>query len=609
MTDNIIVSPQMPSLVTLPNVDIVATGTWALSSGPATFTAEDLANAVQASQCPAIGSPVLKLGHVDPRFDGEPAVGRVMNLALTASGNKITGDLAGMPAWLGTVMASAYPNRSIEGYWDFKCQVGHTHPFVISALALLGVTSPGVGVLSSLADVAALYGVAASDSGGSGRPWKTGGTMPPVLAAGVTVEDVRRAYYDSTATPMSWWITELQLAPDPQLIVCDEASANIYRIPITIKGTDVSFGDPVQVQVEYQDLSAEGATTAAAARWGSPVAARAGLVAAAWDGPQQVKNLGSDPTAGQIKALFALPGDTKSDSKLPHHDVSSDGKVGSADIAGVEAAIGALNGAQGGVKGLSDDEKEAAYKHLSAHMTAAGKTPAPLTAAAAHGPFNGEHTHPHSAMGSQGGDAGHDHAHTHNGDAVHDHHSAATASATVTADDGKLAKEDAGMSQIEVTDEDLAQLRTQLGRPADAVLSGAEILAGLKDRDDKVAQASAKVSAAADADKGTVKVDAAQWDALQAAAKAGQEARAAQLTAHRDGVIKAAIGAGKFPPARREHWEKLWTADPEGTEQTIGALASGLVPLADIGDAGGELGTSEDQAYTELFGPVDGNRS
>jgi len=163
--------------------------------------------------------------------------------------------------------------------------------------------------------------------------------------------------------------------------------------------------------------------------------------------------------------------------------------------------------------------------------------------------------------------------------------------------------------QIEVTEEDLAQVRTLLGKPADAELTGAEILAGLKDRDDKVAQASAKVSAASDADKGMVRVDAAQWDALQVAAKAGEEARAQQLTDHRDSVINAAVRAGKFPVSRKEHWQKLWAKDPEGTEESIGTLAAGLVPLVDIGDAGGEPGTSEDAMYAELFGPVDSPRA
>lgn len=41
--------------------------------------------------------------------------------------------------------------------------------------------------------------------------------------------------------------------------------------------------------------------------------------------------------------------------------------------------------------------------------------------AAAHPPFTGTHTHPHPAFGSQGGDEMHEHQHTHDGDAVHNH--------------------------------------------------------------------------------------------------------------------------------------------------------------------------------------------
>jgi hypothetical protein len=165
--------PREPSvnLVTLPGVEIIATGTWALSSGETTFTADDLENALDAARCPSVGDPIIKIGHVDPRFDGEPAVGRVANMKLTAGGNKITADLTGMPNWLGEAAASAYPNRSIEGSRDFRCQQGHLHPFVITALALLGVTRPGVGVLSGIEDVAALYDVAAA-SGTAGETWR-----------------------------------------------------------------------------------------------------------------------------------------------------------------------------------------------------------------------------------------------------------------------------------------------------------------------------------------------------------------------------------------------------------------------------------------------------
>ena len=88
----------LPQLVTVPEVEIRAVGTWGLSTGEATFNVEDFAAAVQASQCPAVGSPVIKLGHVDPRFDGEPAVGRVTDLRLANSGAKVNGDLSGMPA-------------------------------------------------------------------------------------------------------------------------------------------------------------------------------------------------------------------------------------------------------------------------------------------------------------------------------------------------------------------------------------------------------------------------------------------------------------------------------------------------------------------------------
>ncbi len=100
----------------------------------------------------------------------------------------------------------------------------------------------------------------------------------PVQAATATVEDVRRAYYDQPGVPMSYWITELQMSP-PQLIVCDEATADIYRVPVTIKGSAISFGDPVPVERVFTDMPAP-AGTATAARWGSPVAARAARPAA-----------------------------------------------------------------------------------------------------------------------------------------------------------------------------------------------------------------------------------------------------------------------------------------------------------------------------------------
>jgi hypothetical protein len=689
---------QLPQLVTVPDVEICAAGTWNLSTGQVTLTAEDFANAVQASQCPAVGSPVVKLGHIDPRFDGEPAVGRVVNMRQTGDGAKLTADLAGMPAWLAVALPSAYPQRSIEGMYGYQCQIGHKHPFVITGLALLGVEKPGVGVLSSLKDVAALYGVAAS-AGGQGSTWTL--RMGEVMAAdtatpspAATVEDVRRAYYDNPATPPTCWITEIQLSP-LQMIVANEVDGTLCRVPVTI-GSDgaVTFGTPIPVQVAYVDQPAEEGKTAASAASpaGRALAIAAKLrgqaddqlaqlaamrqVAAAWDGSLMEKNLGADPTQSQINALYAIPADTKSDSKLPHHDVSDDGVVGAADVDGVEAALAALNGARGGVTGVSDDVKQKAYNHLAAHYKDAGKTAPPLKAAAAgqvaalggqpdgggpnpgqqnpagegppaggpvHGQFVGTHSHAHSSYGAMGSETSsqteaddqataeqaHDHAHTHMGDNNHDHDHAATANGNVSAAAGHGHTEDVDM---QFSDEQTAQIRSRLGLADDAELTPDMILAALQPAAAGV-QASAQPAAgtgqpapAASAPQapaangtgpavnasamppGMAMVDQAALDELKRNAELGAEARAEQRRAYRDTTIAAAIQAGKTPPARREHWEKAWEVDPEGTEQILASLEPGLIPLAQVGTPGGEMpakgGLTDYREYNALFGPA-----
>ena len=365
---------QVPALITIPGVDILAAGTWALSSGRQTFTREDLEQAVEAAACPAVGGPVIKIGHLDQRFapgphdDGEPAIGKVANLRLNDSGTKVLGDLAGMPGWLATVAASAFPRRSVEGKYGFTCQIGHRHPFVLTGLALLGVTPPGVGVLGGLDDIAALYGVTA---GAPAPEWHAEQTQEGTVMP-VSEEDVRRAWYAAGGAPPSWWITELQMSP-AQLIVADEASGTIYRVPFSIEGSAVTFGDADQI-VSYAEVAAARGT-GPAVLYASAADSRAGVVVAAWDGAAAVRNLGDDPSAGQLRALFALPGSTKLDSSLPHHDVSSGGQVGAANPQGCSAAIAALNGARGGLTGVAASAKKTAYGHLAAHLRQACREP------------------------------------------------------------------------------------------------------------------------------------------------------------------------------------------------------------------------------------------
>jgi hypothetical protein len=114
-----LVIPAAPVLVTLPDIELCAVGTWKISTGETTFTYEDLANCVAALDCPGVRNPVLKLGHDEEdgpnvRWDGEPAVGWVDGMHLVNDGAKIAGDFAGMPSWLADILPSAYPDRSVE---------------------------------------------------------------------------------------------------------------------------------------------------------------------------------------------------------------------------------------------------------------------------------------------------------------------------------------------------------------------------------------------------------------------------------------------------------------------------------------------------------------
>lgn len=144
-------------LVTVPGVELVKTGKWEISTGTWTVTTEMLHSAVEAVEAGVLRRPVLKIGHTDERFDGEPAVGYLENLRVTDDGQTLVGDYAGVPRWLADVLASAYPSRSVEGV-NLVEHEGVSYPLVLTGVALLGVTAPGI---SSLADIPAQFGIAA----------------------------------------------------------------------------------------------------------------------------------------------------------------------------------------------------------------------------------------------------------------------------------------------------------------------------------------------------------------------------------------------------------------------------------------------------------------
>lgn len=291
-------APSRPILRDVPDVELLRVGEWPLSTGTCTFTTEDLAAAVHASQSPAVSRPVIKLGHSDPRFDGEPAVGFVDNIRLASDGSALVGDLRGVPGWLADIMPSAYPNRSIEGAFNYRDQAGTVHDFALTGLALLGVSPPAVGTLAQLRDVAALYEVNAGRDG----PEEGIRTMPTSLVkASASVEDVRRHFYEQGPGSESWlWIEEMFLDP-AEVIAMDDESGELQKISFSIGGDDsITWGNPETVKREYVAASAREPD----ARWAS--AAESRPVTAAEDNDTTEGNdveFTEEQVAALIKAL------------------------------------------------------------------------------------------------------------------------------------------------------------------------------------------------------------------------------------------------------------------------------------------------------------------
>lgn len=130
-------------------VELARVGTWDLAiGGRTTFTVEDFYDAVAASQDPDYGGMSIRPGHTDPRFDGEPALGQVVNLRVV--GDRLLGDLVDLPGWLTGRIAAAYPERSIEGYRNVTSPSGHRYRLVLTSLALLGVAPPAMKGLADL---------------------------------------------------------------------------------------------------------------------------------------------------------------------------------------------------------------------------------------------------------------------------------------------------------------------------------------------------------------------------------------------------------------------------------------------------------------------------
>lgn len=272
-------------LVTVKNIPMISTGIdYPVSTGIITVTAEMLQDVVMSQDDPAIHPPRTKLGHDDPRFnlsilpngdvlDGEPSLGTWINLHLDENGQTLMGDLAGCPRWLADIMATAYPNRSIEGNFDVETVTGHKWKLCLNAVALLGVIGPGITTLDDLPLIFSEEGpdvvIEESEEGDPMSVIRSARGKSPEPAASnvqaqVNVDDVRRQYYselDQTPGTMWWWIRAIYM--NPMELIVDDDEGGLYRVGFTIGDDDsVVFSDPAPVKVQYVDAPAAAASQA-----------------------------------------------------------------------------------------------------------------------------------------------------------------------------------------------------------------------------------------------------------------------------------------------------------------------------------------------------------
>lgn len=142
-------------------------------------------------------------------------------------------------------------------------------------------------------------------------------------------------------------------------------------------------------------------------------------------------------------------------------------------------------------------------------------------------------------------------------------------------------------------------LRNRIGIAEDAELNDTQVLAAL---DEALAErAEPQEPAARELPEGTEVIDSAALEELRAEAEAGRAARAEQDTARRAQIVDDAIKAGKFGPARRDAWLNALEVDEAGATADLDRLTAGLVPVAQIGDAGDAV-DGDDELYNRAFG-------
>lgn len=157
------------------HVPVLMTGTWNASTGEEPITDDDLTAIVHAAESGVLDAAILKVGHVDPRFesyleDGTPAYGTVANPVIEPVGDErvLYVDYLRVEAEFADSLPTKYPRCSVElarnvTLRDQTGDVVHEFPVVLTAVALLGATPPAVKGLSTKVTASAALAEDAND--------------------------------------------------------------------------------------------------------------------------------------------------------------------------------------------------------------------------------------------------------------------------------------------------------------------------------------------------------------------------------------------------------------------------------------------------------------
>lgn len=146
-------------------VELVKQGEWPALTGPADITIEKMLSMLRASSESWWSGAPGHRGHLDGRFDGEPALGWVKPTGIKIDENGtpiLVGDIEQIPVEFDEHLENAYANRSIEWIEEYKDPEGKVWPAVLTGLAYLGAHLPGVDGLARISPRDELEQMAAS---------------------------------------------------------------------------------------------------------------------------------------------------------------------------------------------------------------------------------------------------------------------------------------------------------------------------------------------------------------------------------------------------------------------------------------------------------------